>query len=149
MYLFSGMRWNDEKLCTIIGHKILFVSNDDILNTAIKVILNSEYKNILYKNVSITVYENGYIWPEDFKTRILNISHKFNSTYGIEIINTKIESKYFWLVGKRFKIKSTVVDTDLDRLNKEKNKTIELFNKIGIATENFFSGHCQIFICVE
>lgn len=122
MYLFSGIKCDDEKLCTIFGHKILSISDDDILNTAIKVILNCEYEHRPYSNVLITVYKNGYsyIWPEDFKTRILNISHKFYSTYKLEIINTKIGSRYIWLVGKRFKIKSTVVATDLDRLNKEK-----------------------------
>lgn len=91
MYLFYGVRLDNDKFCHMFGPAVLSISSDEVLNQAIRVILNREYIIKILTNKRGEAYTqrsylNEYIWPSDFKHRVINISSQFFQDYGLEII---------------------------------------------------------------
>jgi len=110
MTLFYGDLVDSDNFCSKYGKNFIAICNDEILIKAINMTINNEYKTIFVNGedgnmYARKVYNDGFIWPRDFKTRIINFSDKFRQKYGLFIY--KLE-KYL-LIGDKLKIKGVLM----------------------------------------
>ena len=90
MIAICAIKYDIWSLCINLGDAIIEKSNDEILNTAIIKVMTHDYINtiIIMENGEKRVrkvFNNGYIWPSDFRIRLSNVIQIFKNNYGTNI----------------------------------------------------------------
>lgn len=90
MIAICAIKYDLWSLCVNLGDAIINISNDEILNTAITKIIANDYINIIViiengEKRCRKVFNNGYIWPIDFRIRLNNVIQIFKDNYETNI----------------------------------------------------------------
>ena len=135
MSLTYGVGGNVHEFCQLFGSTLLELSNDTILNEAIRVSMNGEYTteqfiNKINRPRTRFAYNNGYIWPADFDNRVLNLQSSFCRKYHLNIYEP-FNVYGIWIVGHNFIPKGQVKLKDIQIATQSERYDIEvLLSKI-------------------
>ena len=129
MIAICATKYDTWSLCVNFGEAIIAISNDEILNNAITKVINNDYINTIItiengEERNRKVFNNGYIWPNDFHIRLSNIIQTFKDNYGTNIFMYRP----YYYVGNEI-IKDTIIEINIhtvQTLTKVKGASIYL-----------------------
>ena len=133
MFLFCGNQYDLDRFCWAFGPSIIVLSDDEILEQAIRVITQHLYTDTIVTGTDghpcvRRTYNNEYKWPQDFNRRVMNMSESFTRTYNLKFISPSTGSKS-WIVGKDLPINQNICISHLDGKFKQNNQeTTRLLN---------------------